>query len=154
MYNTKRFKKTSKKGGTLRKNNIVKILKKSNVPLDTYYPYLEIMKSIMKQGYYFEVDSKNGLPKTEICIKGDAVDAEVEYVGRGKDTLSLRFNCNKDISVVLKAYINMDFSTNKETYDDYRLKMSDIHGFGPYSEFIKISQFNSPHIIKAFKYFF
>jgi hypothetical protein len=145
-----------KRGGPLRKNNIIKILKSNTPNLDAYYPYLEIMRSIVKQGCYFEIKSSETgkSEKTEICIKGDAVDSVVEYGDRGKDTLAMIFECNKNFTVLFKAYLNMEFTTNKETYDEYKMRMTDIHSFGPLKEFSKIREFDSPYLIKAFKYFF
>jgi hypothetical protein len=146
-------KKYNKTGGTLKKNRIMRSLLEPD-PLDMYYPYLEILKTIMKQGYSIEIDEPGSLPKTEICIKGDAAETAVDYGGRGKETVSITFKCNENTNLILKAYINFDFVKTNETYNGYRVRMSNPNIWGPVKEFNNISNFNSPYIIKAYKYFF
>ena len=146
-------KKYYKRGGTLKKERILHSLTEGE-PLDMYYPYLEILQSIMKQGYTVETKDENDELKTEFCVKGDPVEKAVEYGGRGKETLNIIFKCNQNISLSIKAYVNYDFSKTNDNYDSYRVKMLNPNIWGPVKEFNSIKKFDSPYIIKAYKYFF
>lgn len=153
MVQTKKTKKYNKSGGTLKKNRIIHSLLEPE-PLDKYYSYLEILKTIMKQGYSIEIAEPGSLPRTEICIKGDAVETAVEYAGRGKETLLISFKCNENTNISLKAYINFNFTKTTESYNEYRVRMTNPNIWGPVKEFNNISNFDSPYIIKGYKYFF
>lgn len=142
-----------KRGGTLKKDRIMHSLLEPE-PLDKYYSYLEILKTIMKQGYSIEITNPGSLPKTEICIKGEAVESAVEYGGRGKETLLINFKCNENTNLSIKAYINFDFIQKNESYNEFRLRMTNPNIWGPVKEFNSITNFDSPYIIKAYKYFF
>jgi hypothetical protein len=146
-------KKNVKRGGTLKKERIMPSLLDGE-HLDKYYTYLEILSAIMKQGYSVNIKNKTNGSRTEICVKGETAERLMDYGGRGKDTLLLNFKCNQNINLSIKAYVNMEFTRSKSTYDEYRVAMSKMDIWGPIREFVSINKFDSPYIIKAYKYFF